>query len=144
MSIRFASTACLALSAASAWGGLGEDHFRLGDQQRQGRPSQQPGAAYTRLDVELQSGTSVRAYQDRSGVIFAVGWSGPVLPDLRAVLGKHFEALDSHQRRPGPGGALIVRRPDLVVVSEGRLGAFQGRAWLPGSLPFGFEPGSLP
>jgi hypothetical protein len=29
---------------------------------------------------------------------------------------------------------------EAVVVSEGHMGAFEGRAWLPARLPAGFDP----
>jgi hypothetical protein len=35
---------------------------------------------------------------------------------------------------------MAVRSADLVVVSTGRMGAFQGRAWLVSLLPEGFDP----
>jgi hypothetical protein len=76
--------------------------------------------------------------------VFAVTWSGPFLPDLRSLLGTHFQTLEQQQAAGASRSAVVVRRDDLVLVSAGRMGAFEGRAWLPRLLPAGFDPGQLP
>jgi hypothetical protein len=144
MPLKFAFAACLLVFAASVWGGLGKDGPCLeAVHQRQLPMLTASGVRFTRVQLELESGTVVRVFRDRSGAVFAVSWSGPFLPDMRELLGPHFAALSDQQRRPGPGGNLVVRHGSVVVVSEGRLGAFHGRAWLPGQLPAGFNPGAL-
>ena len=35
----------------------------------------------------------VREYVNSSGTVFAIAWEGPWLPDLRQVLGDHFESI---------------------------------------------------
>lgn len=141
---KLALATCLVLSSASAWASLGEDGLRLDAvHRRQAQMSTPSGVPFTQQQFELKSGTVVQAFRDRSGAVFALSWSGPFLPDMRELLGPHFTALSEQQRRPGPGGSLVVRNERVVVVSEGRLGAFHGRAWLPGQLPAGFQPGDL-
>ncbi|HZY19356.1 MAG TPA: DUF2844 domain-containing protein [Ramlibacter sp.] len=103
------------------------------------------GADYLHQQHELDTGTTVHEFADLHGTVFAVTWSGPFLPDLRALLGPSFSALTQAQDGSrGRTSALSISRPDLVVMSAGRMGAFQGRAWLPAQLPVGFDPRTLP
>lgn len=99
-----------------------------------------PGAAgYTVVRHDLDSGTQVREYVDASGKVFAVSWSGPFLPDLKELLGAHFEAMQGPANRGDSISRLTRQGQGVVVVSTGRLGAFEGRAWLPALLPSGFN-----
>jgi hypothetical protein len=101
------------------------------------------GVAYTEISRTLKSGTVVHEYVDASGAVFALSWSGPYKPDLKRLLGRHFERLNDEQAR-APRQAnrsrLDVDTSDLVVQSGGHMGAFEGRAWLPSRLPAGFDP----
>ena len=101
------------------------------------------GAAFTHVERQLDTGTVVHEFVDASGVVFAVSWSGPFLPDLRELLGASFPALQDSAAR-GHTSALSISRPDLVLVSAGHMRAFQGRAWLPTRLPAGFDPRLIP
>lgn len=101
------------------------------------------GATYTRVQQRLESGTTVSEYVDAQGLVFAVAWAGPFLPELPALLGRHYEAFERHARTVGRSPSVVIRQPAVVIVSSGRMGAFQGHAWLPSSLPLGFETGSL-
>jgi GMP synthase-like glutamine amidotransferase len=38
---------------------------------------------------------------------------------------------------------LSLKQSDLVIVSGGHMGAFEGHAWLPAKLPAGFNPGDI-
>jgi len=134
---------CLALVVAPAWAALGTspDLPAAGGTQ-QVTPS---GVPYTHLQRQLESGTTVHEFVDGAGRVFAVAWKGPFLPDLRELLGAHFAVLQQ-QEAPGRSGqhALSISRPEIVLVSTGKMRAFQGRAWLPRQLPAGFEPAQLP
>lgn len=98
------------------------------------------GIAYTDVRVTLQSGTTVHEFVDATGTVFAVSWSGPFKPDLKALLGRHFDRL--HAGTPGreaDHSHLQVDNTDLVVQSSGHMGAYEGRAWVPSRLPTGFD-----
>ena len=41
------------------------------------------GASYFTRDTTLAAGTRVREYVSDSGIVFAVTWEGPMLPDLK-------------------------------------------------------------
>ena len=102
-------------------------------------------AGYTVVERQLDSGTTVREFVDHGGMVFAVSWSGPFLPDLKQLLGTHFDAFAaqgkgqrSHRNR------LAMQDAGAVIVSEGHMGAFRGRAWLPSRLPAGFDVRGMP
>ncbi|CAB3794267.1 DUF2844 domain-containing protein [Pararobbsia alpina] len=95
-----------------------------------------PGANVQTLT--LSSGTVVREYVSATGLVFAVSWQGPVLPQLKQLLGPdNFAQYINAQSRGGSQGFAGVDLPNLVVNSGGHMGAFFGRAWLPQSLPAG-------
>ncbi len=132
--------------ATSAWAGLGERQIEVDAvRQSQAARSSPAGAPYTALSYELASGTRVQAWRAPDGSIFAVGWDGPFLPDLRRLLGPHFGLLERQAPAgAGPAAHVLVGDGTAIVESSGRLGAFSGRAWLPALLPAGLDPRALP
>jgi hypothetical protein len=98
------------------------------------------GPNYHTRDTTLASGTQVREYVSDSGVVFAVTWDGPMLPDLKALLGKYFETMVAESARtPKAGRSRIdVNDPEVVINSGGHMRAFEGSAWVPGEFPAGF------
>ncbi len=102
-------------------------------------------AAWTVSTSTLDSGTVVREYVNPAGAVFAVSWNGPFLPDLRTLLGQHFGTMTgAAAQRPKAGHSqLAVERPDVVIISNGHMRAFSGRAWIPGELPPGFSPDNI-
>jgi hypothetical protein len=89
-------------------------------------------------ELRLPSGTLVREYL-RDTTVFAVAWGGPVIPDLRRLLGSYFEPYVNSPRRPAGHHLRVVATVDWVVQSRGHQDAFIGRAWLPRRLPTGFD-----
>lgn len=102
-------------------------------------------ANYTVTETTLDSGTVVREYADTAGLVFAVSWNGPFLPDLRALLGEHFATMNTAAaQRPKAGHSqLAVDTQDVVIVSNGHMRAFSGKAWIPSALPAGFSTDSI-
>lgn len=96
-------------------------------------------ASYTIHESGLDSGTTVREYATPSGVVFAVSWRGPVLPDLSVLLGDYFNAFreEAQQARlAGRRGAPVnMERDALVVRSNGRMRNFFGHAYAPDLIP---------
>ncbi|MBA2963425.1 MULTISPECIES: DUF2844 domain-containing protein [Ramlibacter] len=146
MSKKHVFAACVAAAAhAAAAGGLGDVRLDLPSVQEATLQKKTPaGADYVETQLRLETGTRLRVFRAADGVIFAASWAGPFLPDLREVLGTHFAAVAARQEAPGPRNRMVVRQDDVVLVSDGRLGAFQGQAWLPGQLPAGFDLRVLP
>jgi len=126
---------------AFAFGDLGGDESSIQADQAQMRASVQVarGATYAVHELKTQSGHLVREYVSPSGTVFGVAWQGPSKPDMRQVLGTHFDeymqAAEQMQRHGH--GPLVVELPRLVVVSAGHIGAFSGKAYLPQMLPDG-------
>ena len=97
-----------------------------------------PSARYTTHELRAASGTTVREYVSPAGMVFAVAWEGPSLPDLRQLLGTYFDqyagAATARRARRAP---VLVELPTLVVQSSGHMRAFAGKAYLPQGLPQG-------
>jgi len=107
------------------------------------------GDEYTVHELRAPTGTRIREYASRDrGTVFAVTWQGPFLPDLRQLLGPHFEAFSlaaqvQKARRVGHG-PVQVRSGSLVVLSQGHMRAFFGRAYLEDAFPLHVRPEDLP
>jgi hypothetical protein len=103
--------------------------------------------AYSLHEIRSASGTMIREYVNSSGTVFAVAWDGPWLPDLRQVLGQHFDryqaAMRARQRARTGRGAVVIDTTDLVVHMSGHPRAFVGRAYLPTLLPTGIQLESI-
>lgn len=139
------------LQGALAWAALGSTPSEFGGTTTQTRlaarslaatsTSSTTAAVYTISQSTLDSGTVVREYTDASGVVFAVSWTGPTLPDLRTLLGDKFSVMTSNAaKRPKAGHSqLAVNQSDVVIVSSGHMRAYAGQAWIPSALPAGFD-----
>ena len=127
--------ACYALTAHATLG------VSVGSQAQKIREQSSVVVAQPTLNVfetTLASGTVVREFTDSTGVVVAVAWNGPTLPDLQALLGQHFDAFVN---RPASANSshrhAVLNTADLVVESHGQMRAFYGRAYLPKLLPSG-------
>jgi Protein of unknown function (DUF2844) len=91
---------------------------------------------YTVYSLKTSSGMMIREYLSLDDKVFAVAWQGPMLPNLRLILGDYYtQYTDAAREQHGDHGHLIVSLPDLVVESSGRMRAFFGRAYLPKAMP---------
>jgi Protein of unknown function (DUF2844) len=98
-------------------------------------------AAFTVHEITTSYGTVVREYLSPGDKVFAVSWRGPVIPDLRQMLGGYYGQFAQAASAPHVGGHrhLAIEQPGLVVQSSGRMRAFFGRAWAPDLLPQNFS-----
>ena len=100
--------------------------------------------AYRVHEIQLPSGTLVREYCALDGVVFAVAWNGPFMPDLRQTLGRYFDAYATAAKaKHADHHHLQIQQSDLVVQSSGHMRAFNGRAYLPQAIPGGVSAGDL-
>jgi Protein of unknown function (DUF2844) len=103
--------------------------------------------SYALHEIRSASGTMIREYVSTSGTVFAVVWQGPWLPDLRQVLGAHFDqyetAMRSAQRERKGRGSVLIDGPDLVVQMTGHPRSFFGRAYVPALMPQGVQVESI-
>lgn len=131
------SAAVLALGCACAFAALDEAPSELpAAKVHRTAGTTSAGVDYTDIARTLKSGTVVHEFVDATGSVFAVTWAGPFKPDLKKLLGRHFDALSQGAGNRGPSD---TRTDDVVVQSGGHMGAFEGRAWVPSRLPAGFD-----
>lgn len=99
------------------------------------------GAVGSAQEVQLESGTVLTEYLTLDGTVFAIRWSGPVLPDLSFFLGSSysdFKLENDRVRTSGNRSAPVHMRLDsLVVNSSGRMKSFVGHAYVPSLVPLG-------
>ena len=87
-------------------------------------------------EMVAAGGVVLREYVAPNGMVFAVSWQGPAVPDMKQALGIYFERFLDAQRRI-PRGALILREPGLVLEMSGHMRSFSGRAYVPEMMPKG-------
>ncbi len=101
-------------------------------------------ASGERHELQLPSGTVVHQYVSPDGVVYAITWKGPRMPDLRELMGTYFDKMAQAERAPTGGHNFVIRRgDDLVMKGIGHHGWFSGRAWVPSRVPAGVNLDSL-
>jgi Protein of unknown function (DUF2844) len=130
---------CLVLATPS-WAALGERAESVASDQQllHGELRSTVGERFSVHEISAADGTTVREYASPDGVVFAVSWRGPFVPDLAHLLGSYFPEFQAASRFPvRPRHPVSVRTDRLVVELGGHMRAFHGRAYLPGALPDG-------
>jgi hypothetical protein len=128
----------LVLGATPLWAVLGEQVESVNSDQKVMRGEVRAFAlqGYSIQQVTGADRTVVKEYVTPTGMVFGISWRGPVMPNLRELLGSYFaqfqQAAQSRVRRRGP---LVLRTDQFVVESGGHLRSFQGRAYVPSLLP---------
>ena len=105
-----------------------------------------PLQQYDIQEITSGNGIRLREYLDRNGLVFAVAWSGPAMPDLQKLLGASYQTYTTAvaaANHPGLKRPLRIATSDLVVESEGHMRAYTGRAYLPALIPAGTSPADL-
>ena len=102
-------------------------------------------ATFTVHEITTSYGTVVREYLSPGDKVFAVSWRGPVIPDLRQMLGTYYGQYEQAASAPHVRDHrhLAIGQPGLVVQSSGRMRAFSGRAWAPDLLPQNFSANDI-
>ena len=135
-----------ALSPCIAEAGLGqpESAVQADAVQLKGSIKATEHAGYRVQEIQLPSGTLVREFVGADGVVFAVAWNGPTVPNLRQTLGQYFDNfVTAAQAKHADHHHLQIQRSDLVVQTGGHMRAFSGRAYLPQAVPAGVSIGDL-
>lgn len=128
-------------TAFPAWAALGGDISSIQADQLQMRGSRRAIVAqsYTVHEIQAANGTVVREYASPDGIVFAVAWHGPWMPDLRQILGSYFEqysqAVQSQRNGRLVRRAVVIQEPGLIVQSGGHPRSFAGKAYIPAMLP---------
>lgn len=104
--------------------------------------------SYTDHVLTLEAGITLHEYSSSDGTVFAVAWKGPVMPDLRQLLGEHFATVVNLRKATGNRGHGLSQfhnsQSSIVIHSGGHLGAFSGMVYLPGKVPSGLDVEALP
>ena len=126
------------LATTPAWAVLGEHEGSVSSDRQYLRGEIRAIArdGYSLQQITTKDGAVVNEYVSPAGLVFAISWQGPTMPNLQQLLGSYFaqfqQASRSRTRRRGP---LVVRTDHLVLESGGHMRAFHGRAWVPDLLP---------
>jgi len=105
-----------------------------------------PLQQYDIHEITSDNGMRLREFLSRSGVVFAVTWSGPAMPDLQKLLGTSYQTYTTAvaaENHPGLKRPLRIATSDLVVESDGHMRAYSGRAYLPALIPAGTAAADL-
>jgi hypothetical protein len=135
------------LPCASAWAALGQSSASIeGDRRVVGGTLQTSSAdGYSVAQIDNVDGVRVREYVSAEGRVFGISWQGPTIPDLRSLLGEHFDAsqaaLKSRPRRRR--ATTSIHTAEIVVEMSGHMRAFHGRAYIPALLPKAFSSANL-
>ena len=97
---------------------------------------------YSLYTQTLASGTSFQEYVSPGGIVFAISWSGPTLPNIQAIFGSYYGNYLSAAQQSRR--SIYSSSDSLVIQSTGMMGAFQGFAFLPKQAPTGFTVNNLP
>ena len=110
-----------------------------------GQLRQRSGVGYTVQEITLPSGTVVKEFVSPAGIVFAVSWRGPTMPDLAQLLGSpYFGQLKAAQKTQRFGhNHLEVTGPTFVMHAGGHMRAFFGVAYVPSLLPPNVTPSDL-
>jgi Protein of unknown function (DUF2844) len=102
--------------------------------------------AYTIHELRSPGGMLVREFASTGGRVFAVSWKGPSPPDLRQLLGSHFEDFQQAMEAQGARrthGPLSIEQKGLVVQLGGHMRSYAGHAYLSDQVPMGVRADDL-
>lgn len=148
MAKRWLSFAMLIAAACPALAELGGNAASVAADQQHMMAQQRSttaAATYTVQEMQAPDGTVVREYVSSSGVVFAVTWQGPQVPNLQQLFGsKYFgQWQDAAKAQPLRHGPQQIKQSDLVVESGGHMRSYSGRAYVPQLVPQGVSVDQL-
>lgn len=98
---------------------------------------------FTMTAMTTDSGVVIKEFIRSDGLVFAVSWRGPVLPDLSTLLGAYFPVFmqaNEEARATGRRGSPVsVASDGLVVQASGRRPDFFGYAYVTHLTPSGIN-----
>lgn len=97
--------------------------------------------SYAVHELATLSGTTVREFVGNNGKVFAVSWSGGWRPNLRDIMGSHYDRFIAATRgKRRARGVARIELPGMVVIMGGHQRAFFGHVYLTDQLPEGLSP----
>ncbi len=104
-------------------------------------PTTTSASSYTVSKTVLDNGTTISEYATPAGLVFALSWEGPFMPDLNNLLGSYFSTFkaqaDAGRATRNIGTPVGVDTGKLVVRSSGRMRNYSGYAYAPDLIPSG-------
>ena len=134
------------LSTTRVEAALGEDVSSIAAVQARLKASIQVHrrSRYTVHELALPTGTRVRELVGDTGKVFSVSWSGGFRPNLRDLMGTHYDRFIAATRgRRARRRIMRIELPGMVVVMGGRLRNFFGQVTLTDLVPAGLTPEDL-
>lgn len=107
------------------------------------RKQAQAATPYVARTTTTPEGLVLTEYATVHGVVFAVKWQGPTLPELEKLLGTYFPTFrsqaDASANERNVGSPLHINHIHLKLFSGGRMNHFEGYAFDPRLVPSGVE-----
>jgi len=104
-------------------------------------PASNTASSYNISKTVLDNGTAISEYATPAGLVFALSWEGPFMPDLNSLLGSYFQTFkaqaDAGRAARNIGTPVGVDSSNLVVRSSGRMRSYSGYAYAPDLVPSG-------
>jgi len=131
--------------ASLAWCSLGDNSISIQSDQLQmhGTVRVVTTGRYSMHEIRTPSGGTIREYVSPGGTVFAVGWDGPGVPDLKQILGSYFDTMKQTAARRRGHGPLVIDTPEFYFVQSGHMRSFHGTARLPQQLPQGVSAADI-
>jgi hypothetical protein len=103
--------------------------------------------AYTTHEITAPGKTVIKEYVSPAGKVFAITWSGQVIPNMQQLLGTYFDRFAQTaktQREKQLGHRPVsIQQSDFVFQNGGHMRAYVGRAYVPGLVPQGVNIDAL-
>lgn len=94
---------------------------------------------YTVHELAAPSGLTIRHFVGDAGKIFAVSWSGGWRPNLRDIMGSHYDRfIEATRGQRVARGVARIELPGMIVVMGGPQRASFGHVILTDLAPAGF------
>jgi hypothetical protein len=135
--------ALVAQFSPSARATLGEDEASVAaDQVRmKARLQVSHRSNYSVHELQVPAGGTIRQFVGDKGKVFAVSWAGGWRPNLRDLMGEHYDRYIAGTRgRRAAHGPVRIELPGMVVIMGGYLRTFFGQVYLLDLLPPGVQP----
>ena len=139
------AAAWAALTAQPAHASLGSDvaSVRADMAHMRGNTRIVQANGYAVHEIQSPAGPTLREYVSSDGKVFGVAWQGSTQPDLRQVLGSHFNTYVQAVQRRTARGVRRIEAGGLVVEFGGHQRSFFGRAYLRDMVPTNVHPESI-
>lgn len=137
----------LGLAGTPAYAGLGQPVSSVSADRMsmKGQLRERTGVGYTVQEITTASGGVVKEFVSPAGIVFAVSWRGPTMPNLEQTLGsEYFSQLKAAEKTQRFGRNHVeLKSSDFVVHAGGHMRAFFGVAYVPSLLPPNVTPSDL-